>query len=299
MLDRANSGYLRKLPKFNYVEAKTVEEACSLLSQYKSEAGVIAGGTDLLVSMKMRRVTPKHVISLRTIPNLDYIHFADREGLRIGAMATLYDIESLAVIRERFPVLADAASKIANPQIRNMGTIGGNLCNAAPSADMAPPLIALGAKLKIQGLKGERVIPLEEFFVGPGDSTLQPDEILTEIQVLNPPPGTQALYLKVPARTAIDIAVVGVTALVTLDSKHTHIIDVRIVLGAVAPTPIRAYEAEAIMKGKAIDRHLIERAAQAAADEARPISDIRGSASYRKEMVKVLTNRAIRQLVTF
>jgi CO/xanthine dehydrogenase FAD-binding subunit len=298
-MDRANSGYLRRLPKFGYVEAKTIEEACSLLSQYKGEARVIAGGTDLLVAMKMRQVTPNYVIDLRMIPDLDYIYFADGEGLRIGALATLCDIESLAVIRERFPVLADAASKIANPQIRNMGTIGGNLCNAAPSADMAPPLIGLGAEVKIKGLKGERVIPLEGFFVGPGESALQIGEILTEIRVPSPSPRTQALYLKLSARTAIDIAVVGVAAVVTLDSKGTRVTDVRIVLGAVAPTPIRAHQAEGIIKGGAIDEHVIERASQAAADEAKPISDVRGSAIYRKEMVKVLTKRAIRQLVAF
>lgn len=296
-MDKANLGYLRKLPKFDYMEAKSIEEASSLLSQYKAGAKVIAGGTDLLVYMKMRRVIPQCIINLRTIPNLDYIHFADGEGLRIGALATLHDIENSDVIRERFPVLADAASKIANPQIRNMGTIGGNMCNAAPSADMAPPLIGLGAKVKIKSLKGERVIPLEGFFVGPGETALQTGEILTEIQVPDSPPHSRAVYLKLPARTVVDIAVVGVAVVVTLDSKRTSTIDIRIVLGAVAPTPIRAHKAEGIIKGKAINEHTIERAAQAAADEAQPITDIRGSAIYRREMVKVLTNRAIRQLL--
>ncbi len=291
-------GYLLKLPKFDHLEAKTIEEACSLLAKYKGKARVIAGGTDLLVSMKGREISPQYIINIKAIPNLDGINYSRKDGLVIGAMTTLAAIESSPIIGERFPILSSAAHQTGSPHIRNIGTIGGNLCNAAPSADMAPSLIGLGAKAKIKGLKGERIVTVEEFFLGPGVSVLKAGEILTEIQVPNPPPHTRGVYLKLPARTAIDIAVVGVAVVVTLDTKGINIADAKIVLGAVASTPIRARQAEDTIKGKALDDELIQKAAQAAADEAKPISDVRGSASYRKEMVKVLTNRALKQATT-
>jgi len=295
-MNTAGLGSQWRHPKFEYLEARTVEEACSLLSQYKDKAKLIAGGTDLLVSMRRGKITPLYVINVKTIPNLDYIHY-DGDSLRIGALATLSEIESSPLIRDRFPIIADSAHQIGTPQVRNVGTIGGNLCNAAPSADMAPPLIGLGAKAKLKGPKGERAVALEEFFTGPGEPRLQIGEMLIEIQAPNPPPHTQGIYLKLPARTAIDLAVVGVAAVVTLDTKGANIVDTKIVLGAVAPTPIRARQAENVIRGKTINDGLIEEAAQIAAEEAKPISDVRGSASYRKEMVKVLTKGAIRQAI--
>jgi len=283
-------------PHFNYLTPKTIEDARSLLSRYKGEARVIAGGTDLMVLMKNRDITPAYIIDLEAIPGLNYIRY-DGKGLKIGALTTIHDIESSPVVRENFPVLADAARQMGSPQIRNMATVAGNLCRAAPSADMAPPLIGLGAKAKIVGPSGERVIGLEEFFVGPGESVLQSNEILAEIQVPNPPPHTRGIYLKTSARAAVGIAFAGVAVIVTLDAKHTSITDAKIVLGAVAPTPIRATQAEDILNGKTIEENLIEKAARAAAEAAKPISDIRSSAEYRKEMVKVLVTRAIRQVI--
>jgi len=294
----SNLGYLLTLPKFDYLEAKTIDEACSLLAKYKGKARVIAGGTDLLVSMKSREITPQYIINIKAIPDLDKVHYSQKDGLTIGALTTLHDIESSPIIRERFPILAATVHQTGPPHIRNMGTIGGNLCNAAPSADTAPPLIGLGARVKIKGVNRERVVAVEEFFVGPGESVLQSDEILTEIQIPNPLPRTRGVYLKLPARTTVDIAVVGVAIVVTLDAKGINVVDIKIVLGAVAPTPIRARIAEGIIKGKAIEDGLIERAAQAAEEEARPISDIRGLAHYRRQMVKVLVNQAIRQVIT-
>ncbi len=296
-MNTTSSSYQWGHPKFNYLEATTVEGACSLLSQYKDKAKLIAGGTDLLVSMRRKRITPLHVVNIKTIPNLDYINY-DGDSLRIGALAVLSDIESSSLVRHRFPVISYSAHQIGTPQIRNVATIGGNFCNAAPSADMAPSLIGLGAKAKLQGPEGQRVVALEEFFTGPGVTILQTGEILIEIEVPNPPANTRGVYLKLPARTAIGLAVVGIAAIVTLDSKGTSIVDIKIVLGAVAPTPVRARKAENILTGRAIEDKLIEEAAQVAADEANPISDVRSTASYRKEMVKVLTNRAIREAVT-
>jgi carbon-monoxide dehydrogenase medium subunit len=291
-------GYLLRLPKFDYLEPKTIDEACSLLAQYKEKARVIAGGTDLLVSMKKREISPQYLVNIKAIPGLDSIVYSQKEGLRLGALTTLYEIESSPIIRERFPILADAAHQTGTPHIRNVGTVGGNLCNAAPSADTAPPLIALQAKVKIRGLQGERTVALEDFFLGPGQSVLQAGEILTEILVPSPPAYTRGIYLKLPARTIIDIAVAAVAAVITLDAKGRTVVDARLVLGAVAPTPIRADIAEDIIRGKAIEDKLIETAARAAAQQAKPISDVRGSADYRKEMVRVLVSQAIRQAVT-
>ncbi len=282
------------IPKFEYLEAKTVEEACSALLKFEGLAKPIAGGTDLLIAMKNRAAGPQYVVNLKGIPDLDYI-IPDDGCLRIGALANLDSIGSSPICQEKFPTLAKTAHLIGTPQIRNVATIGGNLCNAAPSADTAPLLIGLGAQAKVRGVEGERSSDLEDFFVGPGQSILKADEILTEIQVPNPSPHTRAVYLKLPARTAVDIAVVGVAAVIRLDDDKAEIIDAKIVLGAVAPVPMRAHKAESMLRGKPIQDELITRVAQTAAEEAQPISDIRGSASYRKEIVEVLTNRAIRQ----
>ena len=279
-----------KHPKFDYAEASTTEEACYLLSQYEGSAKLVAGGTDLLVAMRRQKIAPQHVINIKTIRDLDYIHY-DGKSLRIGALSTLNDIETSPLVRERFPLIASSAHLIGKPQIRNVGTIGGNLCNAAPSADMAPSLIGLGAKAKIKGTQGERTVHLENFFIGPGKSALQTDEMLVEIQVENPSPDTRGVYIKLPARTAKDIAVVGVATVFKFDSN-----EVKIVLCAVAPTPVRAHKAERVIRGYTLNAELIQKASLAAAEESKPISDIRGSASYRKEMVKVLTAQALRQL---
>jgi len=199
------------------------------------------------------------------------------------------------MIKDRFGALGAACSKVGTPQVRSMGTVGGNLCNGSPSSDSAPPLIALNAAVKVLGVEGERVIPLEAFFVGPGETALRTGEILTEIQVPSPPLRTKLTYLKLPARTRVDMAAVSAAVLVTLDSKNEICQDIRIVLGAVAPIPLRARRAEEVVRGKKIDDQLIQRAAQRASEEAQPISDIRSSADYRREMVKVLTKQAIRQ----
>jgi len=276
---------------------ESVKEACVSFSRYKDDAKAIAGGTDMMVLMKSGQITPRCVIDIKTIPDLDYIHYVEGKDLRIGALATIEDIANSPIIQEMFPVLASAAQQVGSPQIRNMATIGGNLGRAAPSADMAPALIGLGAKVKTAGLGEERVIDIGKFFLGPGKTALRSDEMLTEIRVPNPSPHTAGVYLKAPAGKAISIATVGVAVVVTLDAKHAKIVAAKIVLGAVAPIPIRATKAEGIIKDKAIGDRLIEEVAQAAAEEAKPITDIRGSAGYRREMVKVLVSRAIKQAV--
>ena len=286
---------LRYLPDFEYFAPKDVREACRLLQEHNGRAKVMAGGTDLLVHMKHRTVNPQYVIGLKHLSDLGCIEYSENRGLRIGALATHQSVAENPTIKERFGALGAACSKVGTPQIRSMGTVGGNLCNGSPSSDSAPPLIALNAAVKLLGVEGERVIPLEAFFVGPGETALRAGEILTEIQVPSPPPRTKLTYVKLPARTRVDMAAVSAAVLVTLDSKNEICQDIRIVLGAVAPIPLRARRAEEVLKGKKMEDQLIQQTAQRASEEAQPISDIRSSADYRREMVKVLTRQAIRQ----
>jgi carbon-monoxide dehydrogenase medium subunit len=287
--------YSRRLPKFKYYSPSSIDEVCSLLSEHKGEAKVKAGGTDLLPMMKARTVVPHHIIGLKNTGYMDYITYDETRGLRVGAMVTHQAIADSPLVKEKFEVLATACRKVGTPQIRNLGTIGGNLCNAAPSADSAPALICLSAKVKLVSLDGERSIFIEDFFKGPGETALSPSELLIEIQVTDPLLHSGAVYLKHTFRSAIDLAAVGVAVMIILDSTNEVCKDVRIALGAVAPTPIRARRAEDFLRGKALKDNLIEQASQIAAEEARPITDVRSSAEYRKEMVRVLTRRAGKQ----
>ena len=280
-------------PKIEYFTPKTIEEARSLVLKYKGEAKIIAGGTDLVVQMKHKEVLPRHIINIRGISGQDYIVHDEKEGLRIGAMATIRSIEVSPVVREKFNILAQAASELGSAQVRNRATIAGNLCNAAPSAETAPPLIVLGAKAKILGADGERTVLIENFFTGPGQTVLRPDEILVEIQVPNLLPRSSGVYIKHTIRKALDLAIVGVAVIVTLDGDTLS--DVKIALGAVAPTPVRATRAEDVLRGNQIDDDLLQKAAQAAFNQCSPIDDIRSSAEYRCKMIKVLVPRAIKQ----
>ena len=286
---------LRKLKELEYFEASSFSEAISLLGQYGKEARLIAGGTDLLVWMKEGARRPKVVINIKSIPEGDQITFDEKNGLKIGSLVKISQIQSFAVIRDRFTALAQAAKELGSAQVRNLATIGGNLCTAAPSAETAPPLLALNAKVILHGAKGPREVPLEEFFVGPGATVLN-GEVLTEILIPSPASGTRGVYKKISRRNAVDMAIVGVAAVgvISEDSKEWR--DIKIALGAVAPTPMRAVKAENVLKGRKIESASIEEAAQIASEEARPISDIRGSAWYRKEMVKVLVRRSLEEI---
>lgn len=281
------------LPKFKYLAPKTISEVCSLLSEHRENAKVISGGTDLLVQMKERTLKPQYLVGLKGVSGLDRISFGEAEGLRIGGLSSIQSIVDSPVIREKFGFLADAAASIGTPQIRNMGTVGGNLCNAAPSADCAPPLIALNATVTLESAKGTRTVSLEKFFSGPGNTVCRPDELLIEIQVPIPQPRSGGAYLKLFPRGSVDIAAVGVAAMLTM-AENGICRESKIVLGAVAPTPIRAKNAENVLMEREIGDNSIEEAAQKASEEAHPISDIRSSSFYRTEMVKVLTKRAVR-----
>lgn len=278
---------LAKLKNFDYLEPCTLAEALSILDKSDGKAKILAGGTDLLIQMKQRQLTPDYVINLKSISGLDRIEF-DGQWLKIGPLVTHSMIVTSPIIREHFVFLADACLAIGIPQTRNRGTIAGNLCNAAPCADTAPALIALGAKLKIESHERERVLNVEDFFVGPFETILKSREILTEIQVPRMPPRSSGAYLWVPKVTAADETLVGVGVRVTL-STNGQCTEARIGLGSVASTPIRAYKAEEFLKGKQMESGVFVRAGEIAVSESSP----RSRAEYRREMVKVLVKRAL------
>ena len=281
----------RRLPAFEYLSPSSLQEACSLLKTYGERAKVLAAGTDLLISLRKRKETPSYLIGLRNIPDLDYVSYDDANGLRIGALATFHAIASSAPVREKFGLLATACQKVGTPQIRNMGTIGGNICNGGPSQDTPPCLLALEAKLKLVSSDGERVVPITEFFTGPFKTVLRNDELLSEIQLDNPPPRSAGCYQWLTKRTVVDETLVGVAVLVTLGAKDGVCSDIRLGLGSVAPTAMRARRAEEFLRGKAIDDGLVEEAAALAASETSP----RSRADYRQKMTAVLVRRAIKE----
>jgi len=282
------------LRDFEYLAAKSVQKACSLLAKHKDEAKVLAGGQSLITLMKERMISPTYVIDIKGISGLDYVKFDRKQGLRIGALTTHRTIETSAVIKREFPVLAEMEKGVHGIQMRNWGTIGGNLCHADPAGDPAPPLIALKAKVKIASSKGERTLALEEFFKGYLETALAADELLTEIQVANLPPHTGVAYMKFTP-VEVDHGIVGTAVWITLDSKKSICKEARIVLSAVASVPVRALKAEKVLAGKQVTDNLIEEAAQVASDEVDPETDMNASGEYRRELVKVLVRRVSRQ----
>ena len=278
-----------------YFAPTSIEQAISLLSEYGEKTRIIAGGTDLLAQMKKKIVLPDVLINVKGIRDLEYIDYDETDGLRIGTLTTIASIEKSSLVRSKFSILAQAASMLGTLTIRNQATIGGNLCNAAPSADTAPALLVLGARLKIAGTEGEKIVPIEDFFTGPGQTIIKNSQIITEIQIPNLPLRSGAAYIKQTRRRGADLAVVGVAALVIMEGDILR--DVKIALGAVAPTPIRAKKAEEILKGKKLDDKLLEEASQAASHESSPIDDARSSADYRRNLIIVLVKRAVKQAI--
>jgi aerobic carbon-monoxide dehydrogenase medium subunit len=278
-----------------YLSPRSVEEAISLLSKYGDKAKVISGGTDVLVQMKRDVLLPDVVASLGGIRDLDYIRYDKPKGLMVGALTTIQQLASSPLINSTFAILAQAASMLGTPAVRNQATIGGNLCNAAPSADSAPALIVLGAKAKFVGIDGEKIVPIEGFFVGPGATIMKQHQFLLEIQIPSPLPYSGGVYLKQTRGRGADLAIVGVAAFVVMEGER--IADIRIALGAVAPTPIRAKQVEAILRGATVNERLLEEAGRVAAEESKPIDDVRSSAEYRKTLVNVLTKRAVAQAI--
>lgn len=284
------------MKSFEYHAPKTLAAAIEILARDAEGIYPLAGGTDLVTKARYGQITPRVVVNLKRIPGLAEITPRENGGLRIGALVTLNQIIRSPLIRERYPLLCQTASKMASPLIRSLATVGGNLCNAAPSADTASPLIALDAEVVIVGPQGERCVRLEEFFTGPGETVLERGEVLTAVVLPPPDPHARSMYIKHTYRQAMDAAIVGVAALVRLDPQDAVCRDVRIVLGAVAPTPLRVREAEAALVEAPLTEDRMAEAAHRAAQAARPIDDIYSSAWYRRQMVEVLTRRALSAL---
>ncbi len=270
---------------------ESLEEASRLLRELGDGARVLAGGTDIVPGMKLGKLRPAHLVSLGRVPGLDGVAF-DGRTLKMGARCTLNDLMADDKVSGNLPMLCKVLGTIASHQVRNRATLGGNICNAAPSADSAPLLICLGARVGIYSADGEREVPLEGFFKGPGATDLQPGELVTHILVDRPPEGTRCAYVKHKIRESLEIAITGVAVALTLAPDGTCD-DARVVVGACAPVPIRVPEAEDVLKGTKLETDNIRKAGEAAAERISPIDDVRGSAAYRRGMTAVSLERAV------
>lgn len=279
---------------FQYFAPSTLQETFALLEQYGANARLLAGGTDLVLMLNDRVIAPEYVVDIKNVADFQVYEW-NSGALTIGAATPFRLLETDPEVRRVFPGLAEAASEVGSWQIRNLGTIGGNLCTASPSAEIAPILYALDAQVTLAGSKGTRRLAIQQFITGVRRTALEPGEVLLKIDI--PAQGARASshYIKLKERQKMDIAFVGVAASVELEPGDGVIRDVRIGLGAVAPTPLRVPQAEATLRGQRLTDALLDEAGREAADAARPITDVRASADYRKEMVAVLTKRAIQQ----
>ena len=285
------------MARFEYLEAHSLDEAISLWQEHGPNTRFVAGSTDFLIRWRMGNWRPDCVINIQHIPGMDEVSFSGDDGLRIGALTTVQALEDHHDVRNRYPALAAAASSFAGVQIRNLATVGGNICNASPAGDTLPALLAFDAQCRAVGPSGERWVALDKFFQGPGRTVLAPGELLAELRLPPPAPNTGSLYIKHSPRAAMDIATVGVASVATLDDGGITCVEARIGLGAVAPTPVRAYAAEDILRGREATPASLEEAANAARNGVTPIDDVRGTASYRREMVGVLTRRTLEYAV--
>ncbi|PKB73630.1 MAG: hypothetical protein BZY75_00895 [SAR202 cluster bacterium Io17-Chloro-G7] len=283
--------------RFEYLEARNLRHAIALAEEHGDQARIVAGTTDFLVRWRQGTWQPSYVINIGNVAGLKRSSFTTRTGLRLGCLVTVRELETNPVIRQRYPALAAAASAFAGVQIRNLATVGGNVCNASPAGDTLPALLVFDAQCRISGPAGERTVPLDQFFTGPGRTVLGAGELLVEIVLPPPPRVSGSLYIKHSPRGAMDIATLGVASMVSLQDRGRVCADVKIALGAVAPTPIRAYAAEDVLRGQTITPELVAQAALAAQECATPIDDVRGSAGHRKDLVGVLTSRTLEQAI--
>ena len=275
---------------FEYHSPRTLGEAISLLQQLGSEAKLLSGGQSLIPMMKLRLLSPQHIVDINRIPDLDYIRESDGQ-LRIGALTREHELESSDLVKTRFPILADTAKVIADPLVRSQATVCGNLAHGDPANDHPATMLALGASVVATGPKGEREIPVENFFPGLFTTALDAEEILTEIRIPLPAPSSGGAYLKLERKVG-DFATAGVAVQITIDGAGTCL-RAGIGLTNVGLTPIKAKKAEAFLVGKSIDGGTIKQTSELAASESEPLDDIRGSADYKRDLVRVLTARAL------
>jgi len=287
--------FYRRLPRFDYVKPESLSEALGLLKGNKNGGiRVYAGGTDVIPRLKARLLpAPEVLMDLKGLTELNYVEYDKKQGLRIGALAAISSVESHGAVQARFAVLSQGSHSIASTQVRNRGTVVGNICSAVPSADAVPALLCLGATLLCVSPRGERIIDIEDFFAGPRKTILADDELLKEIRIPDMPKGGRGAYIKLSTRSRMELALVGVGAVVAVTDGVFR--DVRIGLGAVAPTPMRASRAEEVLRGEKVGEQVIAEAGRLAAAASLPIDDHRASAEYRRLMVEVLVKRAIGQ----
>lgn len=282
------------LPKFEFHQPGSVDEACQIMSAYGPKAKVLAGGTDLIVNMKKKILAPQHLVCLSKIAPMHGIEQKNGEII-IGGRYTVAELTVDTLVEEKLGALRSGAKALGSPLVRNRATIGGNICSARPAADLPPPLIAYGATAVLQSSKGKREVPLNAFFKGPGLIETDVNEVLTEVRVPAPREGQGAAYLNLGTRKACDCNIVNVASFIALNEKDGSIEKARIVLGSVGPTPLRAKSAEKVLMGQKPEESLFLRAGEAARLDCTPIDDFRSSAGYRKAMVAVLTKRTLEQ----
>ena len=285
------------MEQIEYSAPKTLRQAVELLAANGQQARMLAGGTDILVQLRGRRRSAKVLVDAKGIPQLNRLSYSRRSGLELGAAVPCYRIYQDATVSKAYPGLIDAASLIGGIQIQGRATVGGNLCNSAPSGDTIPPLIVLGAECKIAGPDGDRIVKAEDFCTGPGRNVLQPGELLVSMHFPTPVPHSGANYLRFIPRNEMDIAVAGVASSVVLDARGRNFLSARISLASVAPTPVFAKAAAESLAGKPVSEEAIEEAAELAIKASKPINDMRGTIPQRNHLVGVLTRRTLRNAI--
>lgn len=279
---------------FNYLRANTVKEALDLLEQHKDDYKIICGGQSLLILMRQGLVAPEYLIDIKNVQELNNINFDRKNGLRIGATTTHRAVEKSPLIKKHYSVLLGMEENLASIQTRNWGTVGGNLAHGDPAGDPGPVFIALNAAVKMANKERERTLPLEEFFIDYFETALEEGELLLEVQMPIPPPKTATVYEKFNV-IKNELGIVSVAASITLDESGLSCKDARVVLGAAAPTPKRAKEAEQMLVGQTLDEKLLDKVSEKASQEADPIADIHATEAYRRSMVKALTGKMVKK----
>ena len=286
---------MKRLKPFAYFEPQTLLEAAQLLLEQRDGAYLLAGGKDLLVRMKRGEIRPSALVNLKSLQGLDGIKHSMETGLSIGALTSISALEQSSLIQRNYPVLSQAAGLLGSPSIRNLATLGGNIGRASPASDMAPSLMVLTARVSVEGPGGKRDLPLEAIFAEPGKTTLEPGEVMTSFLVPQVDPHSGAAYLKLGRREGMDCALIGAAVFLRFSGARGEAKEARIALASAAPVPLRARKAEEELLSGPLTEERIQQAGRAAVSDSLPISDMRASVSYRKEMIRVLTCRAIEQ----
>lgn len=282
--------------RLDYFEPSTLEETLALLTRNTRETVIIAGGTDVVVRLRSGQLRPRMLLSINRVEEMQSAEVSPQGGLWLGALTTFSTLRSSPIVRRSFPILAEMAATMGTPQVRNLATVGGNICNASPSADSAPAFLCLNGVAHIHHVNGERMVPLSRFFTGPGSTVLESGEVLSAIEVPPLPEGSVGTYTKVGRNYGVDLAVVGLAIVGYLAAENPSGYAFRIALGAIAPTPIRAFASEAIL-AESVQDQAVEEACEAAVVAISPINDVRASASYRTMLVRNLMRCGIRRVM--